>query len=223
MVLKWLPRNSTSVYVPSFASILLSNLLRHLLTCGALLFSHLSYLFFFLLNQTLALEKAQKYRRPKLQPDKASAHFPKIATHLLQALLALDPLFGWLQTNQQKALNELMSKEKTHPPQLCLDTIRIAIACVPIAMTGVVAPELLNLLCRYLVHLDKRTIDITRSINLQIPFINAAIQEAAYKTLYLLVSKRPDLRSSIVATLADFAFSIPDKQHELIYVVLHKA
>lgn len=50
----------------------------------------------------------------------------------------------------------------------------------------------------------------------------AAIQEAAYKTLYTLMSQRPDQRAQIAAALADFAFSIADKQHELIYVVLHK-
>lgn len=52
---------------------------------------------------------------------------------------------------------ELMAKEKVHPPQLCLDTIRTAIQCVPIAMTQALPPELLTLLCRYLVHLDKCT------------------------------------------------------------------
>ena len=51
------------------------------------------------------LEKARKYHRPQLNPDKAAMHFSKIATHLQQALLSLDPLFGWLQINQQKTLN----------------------------------------------------------------------------------------------------------------------
>lgn len=209
------------------------------------------------------LEKSRKYHRPQLNPDKAAMHFSKIATHLQQALLSLDPLFGWLQINQQKTLNgararlsvnsesvqcdegrdvnaawgvfavltsssfssELMAKEKVHPPQLCLDTIRIAIACIPIAMTQALPPELLTLLCRYLVHLDKRTLFLFRDVqcNLLRRLTSvAAIQEAAYKTLYTLMSQRPDQRAQIAAALADFAFSIADKQNELIYIVLHK-
>lgn len=36
------------------------------------------------------------------------------------------------------------------------------------------------------------------------------------------MAQRPDLRAAIIAAVVDFAFSIPDKQHELIYVVAHK-
>ncbi len=71
-------------------------------------------------------------------------------------------------------------------------------------MLPVVPTDLIAILTRYLVHLDK------------------TVQERATQTLSTMMNQRPDLRPVLVTVTADFLLNVPDSRHEIVHAVLDK-
>jgi hypothetical protein len=98
----------------------------------------------------------------------------------------------------------LLEKSKT-PGQLGLELLKIAISCIPIAFPAKIpVSELVTMLAKFLIHLDK------------------AIRDKASAILTQLMDTRPDLRAQIVYGLAKFSLSIPDTKHQITIIVLTK-
>ena len=99
---------------------------------------------------------------------------------------------------------ELLEKSKT-PGVLGLELLKLAISCIPIAFPSKISvSELVTMLAKFLIHLDK------------------AIRDKASSILSQLMETRSDLRGQIVYGLAKFALSIPDSKNQITMIVLAK-
>eukprot|EP01133_Synstelium_polycarpum_P002509 gene2509-2863_t len=128
-----------------------------------------------------------------------------LSIFLSQILVALDQSFGSLLTSiQTKPLNELL--EKLRPPgPSCLELLKISISAIPISFPARMSvPELVLMLSRYLIHLDR------------------GVCEKSAIVLRQLMATRPDLRPYIIGGLGKFALSLPDRQAPLACIVLEK-
>lgn len=86
-----------------------------------------------------------------------------------------------------------------------MELLKLAITCIPISFPAKIpVAELVTMLAKFLIHLDK------------------GIHDKATAILSQLMASRADLRAHLVYGLGKFALSIPDTKHPLIQVVLVK-
>jgi hypothetical protein len=151
-------------------------------------------------------------------------YLQEIGTSIAHMLTTLDNHFGsWLLSNQTKPMSgifhrlvhkhvlkfyiELLSKSIYGPQGL--DLLKTCLDCIPFVYLSIVGdgssqPDILNILARYLIHMDD------------------TIRAAASDALTRLLSARPTTRYSIISSLCNFVLSNPDFPHVVISTVLHK-
>eukprot|EP01132_Coremiostelium_polycephalum_P000661 gene661-818_t len=132
-------------------------------------------------------------------------YLKNLSIFLSQILLSLDSTFGTLLTsNQTKPINELLEKMRPPGPS-CIELLKIGITVIPIAFpTKFTVPDLVIMLSKYLIHLDK------------------GVCEKSSIVLTQLMASRPDIRPQIIYGLGRVALYLSDKQAHLINIVLEK-
>lgn len=138
---------------------------------------------------------------PQRPPAAIQEYMPTINFCFSSILSTLDKTCGQLTLlHSSKQAQETLQKEKA-----ALHLLRTVLRCIPFCYpTSTSTDKLMNMLARYLIHLDKH------------------VREQALAALTRIMKACPLLRPAVVYGAAEMVLSIPDTNDKLLYHALHK-